>query len=68
MGDAVEYEFWSLNFDRTDSRAAVCRLLTEVAEYNGWEIDHLRKDPKGNRTVRLRRKVIRMRSTLAAIT
>ena len=66
MGDAVEYEFWSLNFDRTDSRAAVCRLLTEVAEYHGWEIDHLSKDPKGNRTVRLRRKVIRMRSTLQA--
>jgi hypothetical protein len=62
----VEYEFWSLNFDRTDSRAAVCRLLTEVAEYHGWEIDRLRKDPRGHRTVTLRRKVIRVRSTLQA--
>jgi hypothetical protein len=62
----VEYEFWSLNFDRTDSRAAVCRLLTEVAEYHGWEIDRLRKDPRGYRTVTLRRKVIRVRSTLQA--
>ena len=60
----VEYEFWNLDFDRTDSRTAVCRLLTEVAEYHGWEIDRLRKDRTGNRTVRLRRKVIRMRSTL----
>jgi hypothetical protein len=66
MGDAVEYEFWSLDFDRTDSRAAVCRLLTEVAEYHGWEIDRLRKDPRGYRTVTLRRKVIRVRSTLQA--
>ena len=64
MVDAVEYEFWHLNFDRTDTRAAICRLLTEAAEYHGWEIDLLRRDPKGNRTVRLRRKVIRMRSTL----
>lgn len=60
----VEYEFWNLDFDRTDSRTAVCRLLTEIAEYHGWEIDRLRKDRTGNRTVRLRRKVIRMRSTL----
>jgi hypothetical protein len=60
----VEYEFWNLDFDRTSSRAAVCRLLTEVAEYHGWEIDRLRRDQTGYRTVRLRRKVIRMRSTL----
>ena len=60
----VEYEFWNLDFDRTDSRTAVCRLLTEIAEYHGWEIERLRRDSKGNRTVRLRRKVIRMRSTL----
>ena len=66
MGDTAEYEFWSLNFDRTDSRAAVCRLLTEVAEYHGWEIDRLRGDPRGYRTVTLRRKVIRVRSTLQA--
>ena len=66
MGDTAEYEFWSLNFDRTDSPAAVCRLLTEVAEYHGWEIDRLRRDPRGYRTVTLRRKVIRVRSTLQA--
>lgn len=62
----IEYEFWNLIFDRTDSRAAVCRVLTEAAEYHGWEIDRLRRDPTGHRTVRLRRKVIRMRSTLQA--
>ena len=62
----IEYEFWNLNFHRTDSRASVCRALTEAAEYHGWEIDRLRRDPTGSRTVILRRKVIRMRSTLQA--
>jgi len=60
----VEYEFWNLAVPRTESRRAVCRLLTDAAEYHGWELDRLRKDPDGNRTVRLRRKIIRMRSTL----
>jgi len=63
----VEYEFWNLDFHRPDSRANVCRLLTEAAEYHGWEIDVLRRAPDGRRTVRLRRKVIRMRSTLQVI-
>lgn len=60
----VEYEFWNLNIPRTKSRNAVCRMLTEAAEYQGWELDHLRRDPSGHRTVRLRRKIIRMRATL----
>lgn len=60
----IEYEFWNLDFRRTESRAAVCRQLTEAAEYHGWEIDVLRRAPDGRRSVRLRRKVIRMRSTL----
>lgn len=60
----VEYEFWNLDFHRADTRASVCRLLTDAAEYHGWEIDRLRHAPDGRRTVRLRRKVIRVRSTL----
>lgn len=60
----VEYEFWNLTIDRTKSRSAVCRLLTDAAEYQGWELDRLRKDSSGQRTVTLRRKIIRMRSTL----
>jgi hypothetical protein len=60
----VEYEFWNLDFYRTESRASVCRLLTDAAEYHGWEIDRLRRAPNGDRTVRLRRKVIRMRKTV----
>jgi hypothetical protein len=39
-------------------------MLTQAAEYHGWELDRLRKDPSGHRTVRLRRKIIRMRATV----
>jgi hypothetical protein len=60
----VEYEFWNLDFHRTDTRASVCRLLTDAAEYHGWEIDRHRHTSDGRRTVRLRRKVMRLRSTL----
>ena len=60
----IEYEFWLLTLDRTQSRNAVCRLLTDAAEYQGWELARWRKDPTGNRTVTLRRKIIRMRATL----
>lgn len=59
----VEYEFWNLTIDRHESRNAVCRLLTQAAEYHGWELDRLRKDRTGKRTVVLRRKIIRMRPT-----
>lgn len=64
MSSPVEYEFWDLSIPRTQSRNAVCRMLTAAAEYQGWELDRLRKDTSGARTVRLRRKIIRMRSTL----
>ncbi len=59
----MEYEFWRLTIPRTESRNAVCRLLTDAAEYQGWELARLRKDPHGRRTVTLRRKIIRMRAT-----
>lgn len=58
----IEYEFWNLSIPRTTSRNAVCHLLTQAAEYQGWELDLLRKDRTGQRTVRLRRKIIRMRT------
>lgn len=59
----VEYEFWNLTIDRYQSRNAVCRLLTQAAEYHGWELDRLRKDRTGRRTVVLRRKIMRMNPT-----
>ena len=60
----IEYEFWNLTIPRQQSRQAVCRLLTDAAEYQGWELDRLRMPDTGDRTVVLRRKIIRMRSTL----
>lgn len=60
----IEYEFWNLTIPRTQSRQAVCRLLTDAAEYHGWELERLRKDGAGERTIVLRRKIMRMRSTL----
>ncbi|WP_375003539.1 DUF5703 family protein [Aeromicrobium sp. CTD01-1L150] len=60
----VEYEFWNLAIDRSQSRSAVCRMLTQAAEYQGWELDRVRKDTSGQRSVRLRRKIIRMRPTV----
>jgi hypothetical protein len=60
----IEYEFWNLTIPRQQSRQAVCRLLTDAAEYQGWELDRVRIPDRGDRTVVLRRKIIRMRSTL----
>ncbi|MGA8850434.1 MAG: DUF5703 family protein [Aeromicrobium sp.] len=60
----MEYEFWNLTIDRSKSRNAVCHMLTQAAEYQGWELERLRRDVTGKRTVRLRRKIIRLRSTL----
>lgn len=59
----IEYEFWDLSISRSKSVQAVCQWLTQAAEFQGWELDRLRKDRTGERTVRLRRKIIRMRPT-----
>jgi len=61
----MEYEFRRFRLPRTISRSAVRRLLTDQAEYGGWELARLRLYPDGSRKVELRRKIIRVRSTLA---
>ena len=60
----MEYEFQRMFLPRTQSRSAVCRLLTEAAEYGGWEIDRLRLFPDGTRRVILRRRIIRVRRSV----
>lgn len=60
----IDYEFWDLSISRTKSLNAVCQMLTQAAELQGWELHRLRKDSTGHRTVRLRRKIIRMRATV----
>lgn len=61
----MEYEFQRFSLPRTLSRSAVRRLLTDQAEYGGWELARLRRYPDGTRRVELRRKIIRVRSTLS---
>ncbi|MEV4555589.1 DUF5703 family protein [Kitasatospora sp. NPDC049285] len=54
-----EYEYQSLRLPRGTTRNAARQLLTEHAEYGHWELDRLRLDPDGTRTVRLKRRIIR---------
>jgi hypothetical protein len=58
------YEFWRLSLPRGMSRGAAHRLLTQAAEYHGWELDRLRLFPDGSRRVVLRRRILRVARTL----
>jgi Family of unknown function (DUF5703) len=60
----MEYEFQRFSLPRTLSRSAVRRMLTDRAEYGGWELARLRLYPDGSRKVELRRTIIRVRPTL----
>ena len=53
-----------LTLPRTTSRGDVRRLLTEEAEYGKWELARLRLYVGGSRKVWLRRRIIRVQSTL----
>ena len=61
---AMEYEFRRLRLPRSWSRSTVRRLLTDQAEYGGWELDRLRLFPDGTRRVILRRRIIRATRTM----
>ncbi|MEU0521276.1 DUF5703 family protein [Streptosporangium sp. NPDC006007] len=60
----VDYSYLVLHLPRGTSRDVARRILTEHAEYGGWELDRLRLYPDGRRDVRLRRKIIRVSRTL----
>ena len=55
----VEYEFDKLLISREVSRHAVTRILVDLAEHGGWELDRLRLGADGTRRVQLRRRIIR---------
>ena len=61
MPAGVEYEFDKLLISRELSRGAVTRMLVDLAEQGGWELDRVRLGPDGIRRVQLRRKIIRQR-------
>ena len=46
-GLSMEYEFQRFSLPRTLSRSAVRRMLTDHAEYGGWELARLRLFPDG---------------------
>ncbi|WP_459641954.1 DUF5703 family protein [Kineococcus sp. NUM-3379] len=58
--DPADYEYRTLTFPRSTSRAEARRLLTEQADYGRWELDRVRVSLGGVRRVRLRRKIIRV--------
>lgn len=60
----VEYETVQVRIPYTWSRTAVRRLLTDRAEYGGWELLRHRRYRDGTRDVWVRRKIIRVRATL----
>lgn len=59
----VEYTYLVLRLPRGTTRDVARQILTEHAEYGGWELDRLRLYPDGSRRIRLRRKVIRATRT-----
>jgi hypothetical protein len=60
----VDYEYRRLMLPRSTGRSAAQRLLTEAAEHGHWELDRLRLFPDGTRRVVLRRRILRVKSTL----
>jgi hypothetical protein len=60
----VEYEYRRMLLPRGTGRKAAQRLLTDAAEYEHWELDRLRLYPDGTRKVVLRRRILRVKSTL----
>ena len=61
-----QYEYRVLTIPRSTSRGDARRMLTEQAEYGRWELARSVLYVGGERKVWLRRKVIRVRSTLGA--
>ena len=60
----LEFEYQRLDLPRHVSRNVARRLLADAAEYGRWELDRLRLYPDGRRRVVLRRRIMRVRSTL----
>ena len=63
MGVMTEYETRHLVLPRSVTRNAARQLLTEQAEYGGWELARLLLRADGSRHVWLRRRIIRVTRT-----
>jgi hypothetical protein len=63
----MDYEYQRVTLPRGTTRAVAQRVLTDAAEQGHWELDRLRLDPDGQRKVVLRRRILRVRSTLSQL-
>jgi len=61
----VDYEYQRVTLPRGTTRAVAQRVLTDAAEHGRWELDRLRLYPDGRRKVVLRRRILRVKSTLS---
>ena len=59
-----QWEYRVLTIPRSTSKGDARRLLTDEAEYGRWELARTSLYAGGERKVWLRRKIIRVRSTL----
>ncbi|RMI13464.1 DUF5703 family protein [Cellulomonas triticagri] len=62
---ARQYEYRVLTIPRATSRNEASRLLTDEAEHGRWELARTLLYTGGERKVWLRRRIIRVRSTLS---
>lgn len=56
----ARYEYRQFDLPRSASRDSARAVLTEFAEYGRWELDRHRIYPDGRRSVRMRRRIIRV--------
>lgn len=61
-----EYEYRLVSLPRTATTGEARRYLTDEAEYGRWELARSMIYQGGERKVWLRRRIIRVRSTLGA--
>jgi hypothetical protein len=61
---SVEYEVERVRLGHQVSRSAVRQLLSDHAEYGGWELTRLRRYRDGSRDVWIRRRIIRVPLTV----
>lgn len=64
--DGVSFEVQTIALPHTASHNQVRKLLIEEAEIGRWELQRLRRHRDGSTKAWLRRKVIKVRSTLVA--
>ena len=60
----AEFSYLVIYLPRGTTRDAARQILTDHAEYGHWELDRLRLYPDGTRRIVLRRRIMRVKSTL----